>query len=179
MDRLFLAAGGFERGCHTIGHLEEVLFHGTFGTAGIGLQGPAETSREKAEDEQNPWEEYRTAAESAKLSVELAAKAAEEARELFARELRVSVIIPSKDNPSVLGKCLRSLTQRPEGSVPVEILLIDNGSNEENRKKQNSWWKKSGQPEHRSGMYMSLRSSIFPPCVIVAQNWQMASCCCS
>lgn len=40
MDRLFLAAGGFERGCHTIGHLEEVLFHGTFGTAGIGLQGP-------------------------------------------------------------------------------------------------------------------------------------------
>ena len=60
MDRLFLAAGGFERGCHTIGHLEEVLFHGTFGTAGIGLQGPAETSREKAEDEQNPWEEYRT-----------------------------------------------------------------------------------------------------------------------
>lgn len=92
-------------------------------------------AREKAEDEQNPWEEYRTAAESAKLSVELAAKAAEEARELFARELRVSVIIPSKDNPSVLGKCLRSLTQRPEGSVPVEILLIDNGSNEENRKK--------------------------------------------
>ena len=67
--------------------------------------------------------------------MELAAKAAEEARELFARELRVSVIIPSKDNPSVLGKCLRSLTQRPEGSVPVEILLIDNGSNEENRKK--------------------------------------------
>ena len=56
MDRLFLAAGGFERGCHTIGHLEEVLFHGTFGTAGIGLQGPAETSREKAEDEQNPWD---------------------------------------------------------------------------------------------------------------------------
>lgn len=113
-----------------------MLFHGTFGTAGIGLQGPRQKpSREKAEDEQNPWEEYRTAAESAKLSVELAAKAAEEARELFARELRVSVIIPSKDNPSVLGKCLRSLTQRPEGSVPVEILLIDNGSNEENRKK--------------------------------------------
>lgn len=102
---------------------------------GIGLQGPAETSREKAEDEQNPWEEYRTAAESAKLSVELAAKAAEEARELFARELRVSVIIPSKDNPSVLGKCLRSLTQRPGGQCSVEILLIDNGSNEENRKK--------------------------------------------
>ena len=99
-----------------------MLFQGHFGTAGIGLQGPAETSREKAEDEQNPWEEYRTAAESAKLSVELAAKAAEEARELFARELRISVIIPSKDNPSVLGKCLRSLTQRPEGSVPVEIL---------------------------------------------------------
>lgn len=134
MDRLFLAAGGFERSCHTIGHLEEVLFHGTFGTAGIGLQGPAGTDRNE-NAEQTPWEEYRTAAESAKLSVELAAKAAQQARELFAGELMVSVVIPSKDNPSVLEDCLRSLTKRPEGSVPIEILLIDNGSNEENKKK--------------------------------------------
>lgn len=135
MDRLFLTAGGFERGCHTIGHMEEVLFHGTFGTSGIGIQGPEETAREEAKAEQTPWEEYRTSAESAKLSVELAARAAEKAGKLFSGELMVSVIIPSKDNPEVLTKCLISLTKRPEGSVPIEILLIDNGSNEENKKK--------------------------------------------
>ena len=135
MDRIFLAAGGFERGCHSIGHMEEVLFHGEFGTSGIGIQGPEESLREKTEAEPTPWEEYRTAAESAKLSVELAARAAEGARELFAGELMVSVIIPSKDNPEVLEKCLMSLTRRPEGSVPVEILLVDNGSNDENKKK--------------------------------------------
>ena len=133
MDRLFLAAGGFERGCHTIGHMEEVLFHGNFGTAGIGIQGPQETDREKAE--QTPWEEYRNVPESTKLSVELAARAAQSAGALFAGELLVSVIIPSKDNPEVLEKCLMSLTRRPAGGVPVEILLVDNGSNAENKKK--------------------------------------------
>ncbi len=135
MDRLFLAAGGFERGCHTIGHMEEVLFHGEFGTSGIGIQGPEETVRENEAAELTPWEEYRTAAESAKLSVELADKAAKSAGDTFSGELLVSVIIPSRDNPEVLAKCLTSLTKRPQGSVPVEILLVDNGSNEENRKK--------------------------------------------
>ena len=133
MDRLFLEAGGFERGCHTIGHMEEVLFHGEFGTAGIGMQGPEETGREQAE--LNPWEEYRTVPETAELTVELADRAAKNAGAAFAGELLVSVIIPSKDNPEVLENCLTSLTKRPKGSVPVEILLVDNGSTEENRKK--------------------------------------------
>ena len=42
-----------------------------------------------------------------------------------------SVIIPSKDNPAVLGKCLESLKKIPG----LEIIIVDNGSNAENRDK--------------------------------------------
>lgn len=44
----------------------------------------------------------------------------------------VSVIIPSKDNPAVLKKCLDALRRH---TVPqeLEIIVVDNGSNTENR----------------------------------------------
>ena len=42
-----------------------------------------------------------------------------------------SVIIPSKDNPAVLGKCLESLKKIPG----LEIIIVDNGSSIENRDK--------------------------------------------
>lgn len=45
----------------------------------------------------------------------------------------VSIIIPSKDNPKVLERCLRSVvkwTKEPE----YEIVVVDNGSNEENKR---------------------------------------------
>lgn len=133
MDRLFRTAGGFTRNCHSIGHMEEVLFHGTFGRDGMGIQGPDNVA-DKGDAEQTPWEEYRNAPESPQLAIELASAAAEEAGELFTRELTVSVIIPSKDNPSVLEKCLLSLTGQPECNIPIEILLVDNGSSEENKR---------------------------------------------
>jgi len=41
----------------------------------------------------------------------------------------VSIIIPSKDNPEVLATCLNSLCDLEE----VEIIVVDNGSNEENK----------------------------------------------
>ena len=49
------------------------------------------------------------------------------------RDHLVSVIIPSKDNPEVLFHCIRSLTERTEGEIPYEIILVDNGSKEENK----------------------------------------------
>ena len=45
----------------------------------------------------------------------------------------VSVIIPSKDNPEVLFHCISSLTERTKGVIPYEIILVDNGSREENK----------------------------------------------
>ncbi len=43
----------------------------------------------------------------------------------------ISVIIPSKDNPEILKKCLDSLN----GLENLEILVVDNGSTPENREK--------------------------------------------
>lgn len=50
-----------------------------------------------------------------------------------AKEDGVSIIIPSKDNPKVLERCLESIVNLTE-DVKYEIVVIDNGSNEENRK---------------------------------------------
>lgn len=46
----------------------------------------------------------------------------------------VSVIIPSKDNPDVLGVCLKSLV-RLSTDVKLEIIVVDNGSSDENKSK--------------------------------------------
>lgn len=46
----------------------------------------------------------------------------------------LSIIIPSKDNPDILEKCLRTIPAAA-GKLHYEIILVDNGSNEENRRK--------------------------------------------
>lgn len=46
----------------------------------------------------------------------------------------ISIIIPSKDNPEILGQCLHSIEKYTDSS-PFEIIVVDNGSSEENRRK--------------------------------------------
>lgn len=43
----------------------------------------------------------------------------------------VSVIIPSKDHPEILKKCVQSLIDTTE--CPLEVIIVDNGSIKENR----------------------------------------------
>ncbi len=50
--------------------------------------------------------------------------------ERYSTEGLVSVIIPSKDNPAVLKKCIDSMN----GLSDIELIVVDNGSSEENRK---------------------------------------------
>ena len=45
---------------------------------------------------------------------------------------KVSVIIPSKDNPALLKQCLEALAKQ---KAELEIIVVDNGSNVENRAK--------------------------------------------
>lgn len=45
----------------------------------------------------------------------------------------ISVIIPSRDNPEVLFTCIGSLVNKTSCEIPYEILIIDNGSGEENK----------------------------------------------
>lgn len=47
----------------------------------------------------------------------------------------VSVIIPSKDHPEILFRCLHSFMERTVSSLACEIIIVDNGSSEENRLK--------------------------------------------
>lgn len=44
----------------------------------------------------------------------------------------VSIIIPSKDHPDVLKECIRNIRNNA-GSIPYEIIVVDNGSSESNR----------------------------------------------
>lgn len=46
----------------------------------------------------------------------------------------ISVIIPSKDHPDILIRCLNSLFES-SGSAELEVTVVDNGSSEENRRK--------------------------------------------
>lgn len=49
-------------------------------------------------------------------------------------ENKISIVIPSKDHPEILGVCLESLVNTTKNEN-IEIVVVDNGSNEENRKK--------------------------------------------
>lgn len=51
-----------------------------------------------------------------------------------ARERLISIIIPSKDNPAILGECIHSIEKYTD-SAPYEIIVVDNGSTQENRAK--------------------------------------------
>lgn len=51
----------------------------------------------------------------------------------------ISVIIPSKDNTAALFKCVNSLLEKTVTNYDFEIVLVDNGSKEENRKKIEEW----------------------------------------
>lgn len=103
-DALVELAGGYERGCQQIGHLREILFH-----------------RKEA---WMPAGEGRPGRRLADASQESAPQ----------KEELVSIIIPSKDNPEILGRCLETVTQTVR-QQPYEIVIVDNGSNEGNREK--------------------------------------------
>lgn len=57
----------------------------------------------------------------------------------MAQEPFISIIIPSKDQPDTLFKCLDSLLERTITSHNFEVILVDNGSNEKNRRKIEDW----------------------------------------
>lgn len=49
-------------------------------------------------------------------------------------ESTLSIIIPSKDNPVLLAKCLDSLLDEIDAQL-TEVVIVDNGSTDENKKK--------------------------------------------
>lgn len=98
-------AGGYERGRgrETIRHIPHILFHSE--------------SREAAEK----WMRY---------GEEEAHQIHGERAELSSHSL--SVVIPSKDNPELLEKCIGGILET-RGDLDCEIVVVDNGSAQENR----------------------------------------------
>lgn len=104
LDALLEETGAFEKGCVSVQRLPEILFH--------------------AEDE-SVWETYLACPAGEGLFGHLAERAGN-----FG-EGSLSVIIPSKDNPQTLEKCLAALKKAL--GKDSEIIVVDNGSSPRNR----------------------------------------------
>ena len=91
--RLVTEAGGFRKGCNTIGHVEAVLFHG---------------------EDDGIWQSYRHVPGISPEGVQT--KNNGEAEGL------ISVIIPSKDNPEILTTCLQSLHLEKRNNMEVIVV---------------------------------------------------------
>lgn len=99
-------AGGYEKGLgrKTILHVPRILFHCESG------------------DVRERWMRYGAAGQNP-------------AEQTCPREevsQRLSVVIPSKDNPDLLEKCIRGLISTTHG-MPYEIVVVDNGSAPQNK----------------------------------------------
>lgn len=104
-------AGGYCAGCRAVGHIPEILFHRT------GAHKFADLSRQ-----QERKEKYLK-----KILSDFQEK------EQTNEETTVSVIIPSKDHPALLAKCIESI-KKTTRNLHLEIIVVDNGSSESNRK---------------------------------------------
>ena len=74
----------------------------------------------------------------------------------------VSIIIPSKDNPKLLSDLLKSVREK-EGSLHPEIIVVDNGSSNENRRIYEEIAK-------RLPTFIIRRNSIFQKCAMRAAS---------
>lgn len=104
------AAGGFQKGCRSIGHVPYVVFHRA---AKIQQENPV-----KCENEQRV--SYTVPVNRNKDGVGKVPG-------------MVSVIIPSKDHSQILKQCLRALFLTV-GDYPLEVIIVDNGSHAQNRR---------------------------------------------
>ncbi len=113
-ERVLKTGGGFEirkdnKEMPAV-HIPEILFHSK--TEGYYMVNKWELPEEE-QDNQNNERKDKTKNENSRSLV--------------------SVIIPSKDNPAVLFTCIHSLIEKTECEFPYEILIMDNGSNAENK----------------------------------------------
>ncbi len=117
LDKAIMLAGGFEKGCKSIGRIPQILYHIS---------------------NQTVWDAYlKNRAEEA------SGHGTYKGKDLADR--RISVIIPSKDHPQLLKQCLDSLKKSLESlscAPLVQILVVDNGSTPENRRKLEDMLKK-------------------------------------
>lgn len=106
-------AGGYRKNPCGIGHLAQILFH-------------CETREELDRYRQEaPWRQERNRELLNAFRGDIAENGSRE-------DTLVSVVIPSRDHPRLLEKCLGAVKDTAEGQR-LEIILVDNGSSADNR----------------------------------------------
>lgn len=146
VHQLLETAGGFTRGCCAIAHLRGMLFHMSYDAARAGVQG-------EYRKEDGFGGLVRMPQRITDVTTDAAPETIGPDKEGASKEelITISVIIPSKDNPQVLGQCLASLQkcrkniQGTGAAVEamesgdarkccrLEMIVVDNGSSPDNR----------------------------------------------
>lgn len=98
------SCGGWKRGCKAIGYIPEILFHCD------SVESQAQYMQWKTKTEGQESGTWRKECE------------------------QLSIIIPSKDNPDILEKCVHAIVNT-EKKLKHELIIVDNGSSEENRQR--------------------------------------------
>ncbi len=101
-------AGGYAKNSRAVMHVRQMLYH-SYSEAARDKYVFCEESKDNKEYAPN---------DSAKDYV----------------KLFLSIIIPSKDNPDILKKCLQAIPQAA-GNLAYEVIIVDNGSCDENRQR--------------------------------------------
>lgn len=117
-DKLVALAGGFTKGCKTIAHVNGIFYH--------------RLEHWDLPEEGRSGKRIAVGKETGTANIAGRAGREETAGSIPPSTL-VSVIIPSKDNVSVLKQCLETLCGTVE-STDFEIIVVDNGSCEQSRK---------------------------------------------
>ena len=55
-------------------------------------------------------------------------------------KVKVSAIIPSRDNSGLIDECISSLIKNKGESTDLEIIVVDNGSSDEERNRKDSFY---------------------------------------
>lgn len=133
-------AGGYRKGSRSIGHIPEILYHQESREAQNRFLQHTDFLKHSGErvlqDFRDGWIVPGRQAESKPL---------------------ISVVIPSKDHPEVLENCLRGCGLGGEGTLTLEgrqaegpaleIIVVDNGSSEENRRRVEELARRLADPE--------------------------------
>lgn len=113
-------SGGFERRAQgnlfPIGHVDEILFHASYNRETEIYQWKLNLEEEQNNKDQNEGNK------------------------------KISVIIPSKDNPDILKQCLISLekTRKTDSGIACEVIVVDNGSKDEAKCELEKWFANTG-----------------------------------
>lgn len=136
-----LVDGAYEKGSRMVGHIPQILFHGWDSKQQARFLEATPALRERRRRLLEDF--YAVNAHGGSGCAPL-----------------VSVVIPSKDQPELLRQCV-ACVGRAGADIPCEIIIVDNGSNAENKAKIEAMVREENGVK-RNGMDMTVRYVYCP-----------------